>query len=123
MRQHGNQSLRTALPWSLFAWLIQSVGLIIIVRILGFSDSDPLLIMGIYNISLLAGALSFIPGGIGATEAVISLLFAKIGMDMNLAILAAIIVRGMTLWLAVFLGVISMLLYSTKGANERCDFL
>ena len=66
--------------------------------------------MGIYNISILAGAISFIPRGIGATEATISVILVNMGMDLPLAIIASIIVREITLWFAVGLGLISMII-------------
>jgi len=61
----------------------------------------------IYALSLLAGALSFIPGGIGATEAVMSLLLVSHGVDKQTALIIPIINRVSTLWFAVLLGLIS----------------
>lgn len=103
----SNVSLIKVLPLSLLAWGVQSYGLVVIVNALGFEENI-WLIMGIYNISILAGAISFIPGGIGATEAAISILLIGIGMDMSLAVIASIVVRGMTLWFAIVLGLLSM---------------
>jgi uncharacterized protein (TIRG00374 family) len=109
----GNRSMLIALPLSLLAWAFQGYGLYLVVDALGF-DTGPLLIIGIYNASILAGAISFIPGGIGATEAAITLLLVSIGMDLPLAVLASIICRGMTLWLAVSVGLISTLILNHK---------
>ena len=103
----SNQSLLIALPLSLLAWTAQGYGLYLIVDAIGF-DVSPLLVIGIYNISILAGAISFIPGGIGATEAAISVLLISIGMDAPLAVVASLVCRGMTLWVAVLLGLVSM---------------
>lgn len=103
----GNRSLLIAFPLSLMAWLPQGYGLYLIVEAMGF-ETSPLLVIGIYNISMLAGAISFIPGGIGATEAAISVLLISLGMDASLAVAASLVCRGMTIWLAVFLGLISM---------------
>lgn len=103
----SNESLLIALPLSLLAWTAQGYGLYLIVAAMGF-DVSPLLVIGIYNISILAGAISFIPGGTGATEAAISVLFISIGMDASLAIVASIVCRGMTLWVAVLIGLVSM---------------
>jgi len=103
----SNQSLLVALPLSLLAWSAQGYGLYLIVDAMGFAVS-PLLVIGIYNISTLLGAISFIPGGIGATEAAISVLLISLGMDASLAIVASLVCRGMTLWVAVLIGVVSM---------------
>jgi uncharacterized protein (TIRG00374 family) len=111
----GNRSILTALPLSLLAWLFQGVGLYLIIDALGF-EASPLLIIGIYSASILVGALSFIPGGIGATGASITVLLVSIGMDLPLAVIAAVICRGMTLWLAVIIGLISMFCLNRKLA-------
>lgn len=107
----GNRSLIIAFPISLMAWIPQGYGLYLIVEAIGF-EASPLLIIGIYNISMLAGALSFIPGGIGAAEAAISVLLINLGIDPSLAVLASLMCRGMTLWLAVFIGLMSMIYVS-----------
>lgn len=104
----SNRSLLIALPLSLIAWTAQGYGLYLIVEAFGF-DVSPLLIIGIYNISILAGAISFMPGGIGATEAAISVLLISIGMDASLAVVASIVCRGMTLWVAIGIGILAIL--------------
>lgn len=116
----SNRSLLIALPLSLMAWIVQGYGLYLIVDTFGF-DVSPLLIIGIYNISILAGAISFIPGGIGATEAAISVLLISIGMDTSLAVVASIVCRGMTLWVAVVIGLVSMLILGQKGSKRYAD--
>jgi len=117
----SNRSFLIAFPLSLMAWVPQGYGLYLIIEAMGF-ETSPLLIIGIYNISILAGAISFIPGGIGATEAAISVLLISIGMDPSLSIAASLVCRGMTLWLAVFIGLISMVLvdptYLKDGNNQ-----
>ncbi len=110
----SNRSLLIALPLSVMAWTAQGYGLYLIVDALGM-DVSPVLIIGIYNISILAGAASFIPGGIGATEAAISLLLIGIGMDSSLAVVASILCRAMTLWVAVGVGMVAMFILSKRS--------
>jgi len=110
----SNRSLLIALPLSVMAWTAQGYGLYLIVDALGM-DVSPVLIIGIYNISILAGAASFIPGGIGATEAAISLLLIGIGMDSSLAVVASILCRAMTLWVAVGVGMAAMFILSKRS--------
>lgn len=76
---------------------------------LGF-ETNLFVLMGIYCVSILAGALTFIPGGIGATEAAMSLLLIALGMEASIAILASVIARAITIWFAVALGLLSMLI-------------
>ncbi len=110
----SNRSLLIALPLSVMAWTAQGYGLYLIIDALGM-DVSPVLIIGIYNISILAGAASFIPGGIGATEAAISLLLIGIGMDSSLAVVASILCRAMTLWVAVGVGMVAIFILSKRS--------
>jgi len=76
--------------------------------------------IAIYALSLLAGALSFIPGGIGATEAVMSLLLIAHGVDKPTAVSLPIINRITTLWFAVILGLLSNSWLGVQGI--RVDY-
>jgi len=95
------------------AWVIQGFAFYFILTTLnieiGLEQS-----IGIYAISLLAGALSFIPGGIGTTEAVMTLLLTMLGADTSTAIAAALISRLSTLWFAVGLGFCAALTLSFR---------
>lgn len=106
-----------ALPLSLFAWVLQGGSLFIVVTSLNATNNLGInaaeitlpIITGVYCLSILAGALSFIPGGIGATEASIALLLTGLGVDPSLAIAASIISRITTLWLAIAIGLFALI--------------
>ncbi|VAW92223.1 hypothetical protein MNBD_GAMMA23-262 [hydrothermal vent metagenome] len=95
------------------AWLIQGLAFYFILTTLNI-DITLQQSIGIYAISLLAGAVSFIPGGIGTTEAVMTLLLTFLGADTATAIAAALISRLSTLWFAVGLGFGAALVLSFK---------
>lgn len=57
-----------------------------------------------YAVAIIAGALSFLPGGLGSTEAVMAALLMAHGFSAPLAILLTLICRVLTLWLAVVIG-------------------
>lgn len=57
-----------------------------------------------YAVAIIAGALSFLPGGLGSTEAVMAALLMAHGLGAPLAILLTLICRLLTLWLAVVIG-------------------
>ena len=59
------------------------VALILIVNSMGL-NIDTSLAIGIYCISILFGALSFVPGGIGTTEAAMTFMLINIGITQNL---------------------------------------
>lgn len=57
-----------------------------------------------YAVAIIAGALSFLPGGLGSTEAVMATLLVAQGVAAPTAILLTLICRLLTLWLAVVIG-------------------
>lgn len=96
-----------AAPLSLMAWFAQGVSLYLIVQALGYELAIGT-VVSIYCLSILAGAASFIPGGLGATEAAIVLLLIGADVAQSDAVAAAIISRGLTLWLAVGVGCLAL---------------
>jgi len=103
----SGRRLAMAVPLSLMAWTAQGVSLYLIVYALGY-DLSASTVVAIYCLSILAGAASFIPGGLGATEAAIVLLLSVTGVGQTDAIAASLISRSLTLWLAVGIGVVAM---------------
>lgn len=59
---------------------------------------------GAYALAILAGALSFLPGGLGSTEAVMTGILMSQGIEASTAILLTLVCRALTLWLAVLIG-------------------
>ena len=96
----------SGLTLGLIAWSIQGFAFYFIVTTLDL-ELSLLAAMGIYSVSLLAGAVSFIPGGVGSTEVVMGLLLAALGADTSVAVSAPLISRLSTLWFAVALGLLS----------------
>ena len=79
---------------SLGSHAAQGTSLYLIVEALGH-DLPTVTVIGIYCVSILAGEASFIPGGLGATEAAIALLLSAAGVSQTDAITAAVISRGL----------------------------
>ncbi len=98
--------LYPALLLGLLAWSIQGVAFYFIASTLGMEISVATA-MSIYAISLLAGAVSFVPGGIGTTEGVMGLLLLRTGASGVFAASIPLISRISTLWFAVLLGLIA----------------
>lgn len=105
-------------PWPLawgtafgvVAWLAECAGFALIVS--GFAGTSvPFgLAMLIYASTTVAGALSFLPGGLLVTEAGMTLLLVSSarGVDQATAAAATILTRLATLWFAVVLGLVAM---------------
>jgi len=71
----------------------------------------------VYAVGMLAGAVSFLPGGLGGTEATMVGLLAWSGMALPDAVAATVLIRVCTLWFAVLLGVAALPIVA--GADRR----
>lgn len=108
--------LSLGLCLGILAWAIQGVAFYYILQWLQF-DIPLLAAMGIYAISLLAGAATFVPGGVGGTEVMMGLLLTASGADTSIAVTAPLISRLSTLWFAVGVGFIANVLISRQPAE------
>ena len=112
-----NKLLYSGFLLAVVAWGVEGVGFYIVLQALGADVSIPLAI-GIYSIAVLVGAISFMPGGLGSTEAVMGLLLIAVGTDKSSAVAATLICRMATLWFAVVLGVAALVAVS-RNSIER----
>ena len=69
---------------------------------------DYLTVLAIYATSILLGAISFIPAGIGITEGSIAGLFTLNGIDVSTALILSVMIRVLTLWFSVCVGFIAL---------------
>lgn len=117
------KTLFEGLALGLVAWWAEGFILYIILSSMQTSLS-PLLIVSIWATSMLAGAASLLPGGLGSTEAVMSGMLILVGVDGSIAIAATVAYRVTTLWLAVVIGlmVISVLEFGAQSVrNEKIE--
>ncbi len=68
-------------------------------------------VIGIYALSILLGAFSFMPGGVGATEALMYGFLHLLGVAPEYAVVIIILSRLTTIWFAVLLGAFSIMLH------------
>ncbi len=103
------------------AWLAEATVFALIVS--GFPGTNvPFgLAVLIYSTTTLAGALSFLPGGLLVTEAgmTVLLLSSSRGVDQASAAAATILTRLATLWLAVALGLIALALFRRRLGKRQ----
>jgi len=89
------------------SWLGEGVGFYLVLLGLGFSPSLELLGIAVFvlSFSIVVGAASALPGGLGAAEASIAgMLILLTGMEAGEAAAATLLIRFATLWFSVILG-------------------
>lgn len=106
--------LLVAIGLGLVSWFGECVAFFVILTGLGIDPSWNLLLAAtfVFGVSAWAGAISFLPGGLGATEAsavtLLALTVSDAAMNESVAIAATLLMRFATLWFGVFLGIIAL---------------
>jgi uncharacterized protein (TIRG00374 family) len=114
--------LLLGLTVGLCAWGLEGVGLGVLSAMEPGIHLDMTSAVGIYAVAVLVGGLSFLPGGLGSTEAVMTTLLVSRGYPVPQALLITLVCRLVTLWLAVCLGWVAvfMLRQRTVPAELPC---
>jgi uncharacterized protein (TIRG00374 family) len=107
---------------SIVSWFGECIAFYYVLRGLGAPASFLLLQQStfIFAASTLFGLVSFLPGGLGVSEASSTgLLVLLIPMASGPATTATIIIRFCTLWFGVTLGAIALAIFSRRYSEER----
>ncbi len=109
-----------SLTLSTLAWMCECLGLWLVCR--GLGVPVPLgEAFFVYAAGTLVGSLSFLPGGLGGTEATIIWLLGTLAIPGATGAAVALLVRLFTLWLAVIIGLIFFLAFRSIlfGGDEE----
>lgn len=106
-RCHRPTLLAGATILSVVAWSAEALAFWWILNAMGFEASFAFAAF-VFALAMLAGALSFLPGGLGGTEAVMVGLLLLHDMPAADAVAATMLIRFTTLWFAVILGLIAL---------------
>lgn len=102
---------------SVFSWSFECLGFYLI--LMNFDPHINLLWpVFVFSLSIIVGAISMLPGGLGVTEGSLSLILINGGMVKNNAVASTILIRIATLWFAVILGAI-VLFILRKDLNKK----
>jgi uncharacterized protein (TIRG00374 family) len=108
------KELLVAIGLSIIAWTFECLAFWMIVNGFGienFMHIDIFVATFIYGFSTLIGAVTMLPGGLGATDASMTGLLVLIQIPKNIAVASTIIIRTATLWFAVIVGIVSVIIY------------
>ena len=101
---------------SVIAWGFEGIALWM--ALLGFGvEADPLVGLFVFSLGSIVGAVSLLPGGLGAAEASMLGLLLTFGYTEAVAAGATIVVRVGTLWYAAALGFVTFTLYKLLSAR------
>jgi uncharacterized protein (TIRG00374 family) len=103
------------------AWACECVGFALIVNAFPGAHVDLGLAIVIYAATTIAGALSFLPGGLGVTEGAMTMLLVSgaAHLDRATALDATLLTRLATLWFAVGLGLGCLAIARRRVARSR----
>lgn len=96
-----------ALGLGVLAWLSEGLALWLILHGLG-AEVSALRSLPIYASATIAGAITTLPGGLIGTEGTILALLQQAGVARDLASAATLLIRLVTLWFAVGIGLIAL---------------
>ncbi|MDR3667386.1 MAG: lysylphosphatidylglycerol synthase transmembrane domain-containing protein [Ignavibacteriaceae bacterium] len=100
---------------SLFSWFFECLGYYLILRNFPINLHIPLLWSAFsYCFAIIIGAVSMLPGGLGVTEGSLTFMLVEKGVSNQYAVASTFIIRAVTLWFAVLIGVISVSLYQKR---------
>ena len=74
-----------------------------------------------YAFATIAGAVSMLPGGLGVTEGSLTFLLVKKEISNSTAVATTLLVRAVTLWFAVLVGVVSVFFYQKRFGKINLD--
>lgn len=106
---------------SVISWGFECLAFFVVLMGVGSEPSWLLLLQAtfIFAASTLFGLVSFLPGGLGASEvSSVGLLIALVGVSASAATTATIVIRFCTLWFGVLLGVIALAWLGRRTGTE-----
>lgn len=101
---------------SVIGWAAEGMSLYLLLRYFGANVSE-LQAIFVFAFSMIVGAISMLPGGLGSTEVSAVVLLKALGVELDLAVACTALMRVTTFWFAVGLG--AALLPAAIGAATR----
>jgi hypothetical protein len=109
--------LMLGLPLSFLIWFMEIIRVYIVFS--SFGTPVPLgIIAAVFVIATLIGMIPLLPGGIGAVDGVMIILYSAAGVPPSISAAATIVERLISFWMTSFIG-IGMLPYVGSGVLEK----
>jgi len=105
---------------SLISWGFECLGYYIILQ--NFEVDFGLLWASFsYSFSTIVGAISMLPGGLGLTEGSLTFLLVQKKVPLDISVATTFIIRVVTLWFAVLVGIVSLSLYQKRFGKIKIE--
>jgi len=67
-----------------------------------------------YGFAIIVGSITMLPGGLGVTEGSLTFMLIRNNFPKNIAVASTFIIRVVTLWFAVLIGIFSVTIYQNR---------
>lgn len=105
---------------SLISWSFECLGYYIILK--NFQINFGLVWASFsYAFSTIVGAVSMLPGGLGLTEGSLTILLVQKNVPVEISVATTFIIRVVTLWFAVLVGIVSLTIYQKRFGQIKID--
>ena len=105
---------------SLISWGFECLGYYIILQNFEIKFG-PLWASFSYAFSTIVGAISMLPGGLGLTEGSLTILLVQKNVPVEISVATTFIIRVVTLWFAVLVGIVSLTIYQKRFGQIEVD--
>lgn len=123
----GLRNLTLAVGLGVISWGCECLALYFTLVGLGVEPGRELVLASTFALaaSTLIGAVSFMPGGLGATDiSLTGLLVGLLGISAGMAVAATLIIRFFTLWFGVGIGLAAMVIvFRQLGVNQETEIV
>ena len=93
---------------SSISWLLESLAVYCILLAFDIDIINYFAVVATYASSLILGAASFIPGGLGVAEGSLLGMLSSQGVEISMAFVLVVLIRVFTLWYSVIVGLFSL---------------
>ncbi|QQS37650.1 MAG: flippase-like domain-containing protein [Ignavibacteriales bacterium] len=105
---------------SLCSWAFECLGYFVVLKNFNI-NTDMMWASFSYCFGTIVGAISLLPGGLGVTEGSLTFMLVQHGASTDVAVASTFIIRVVTLWFAVFVGVISVSFYQKRFGKIKLE--
>lgn len=98
---------------SIVSWFFECFGFYIILSNFGL-DISLMWAVFVYAFATILGSITMLPAGLGVTDGSLTFFIIRAGYAQDLAVAATIITRAATLWFAILVGIVSLLIYQKR---------